>query len=129
MLDYFWMLLRLFLDLFDSFWDSFGNLFGFVLDSFWIILGLFLELILGRCRFLASRCGLAHFLHKVSFFLRFKPGLLGIRLLAWFCSGRCVKPLFCRFDPPLFHCLSPRPRKSRILQYFSCALFENDCKR
>ena len=30
----------------------------------------------------ASRCGLAHFLQKVSFFLRFKPGLLGIRLLA-----------------------------------------------
>ena len=32
--------------------------------------------------FFASRCGLAHFLQKVSFLLRFKPGLLGIRLLA-----------------------------------------------
>jgi hypothetical protein len=30
----------------------------------------------------ASRCGLAYFLQKVSFFLRFKLGLLGIRLLA-----------------------------------------------
>ena len=32
--------------------------------------------------FFASRCGLAHFLQKNSFFLWFKPGLLGIRLLA-----------------------------------------------
>ena len=78
------------------------------------LLGLFLGTLFGfffgRCRFLASRCGLARFLQKVSFFLRFKPGLLGIRLLATVVQWSMRKTtVFVDSIRPCFTSLHPAP--------------------